>query len=66
MDLLFLCSTPPRRFLWLHHAVIILVGRWSSELRATFPIKFRCRVAICFSMLGILNHFFLTVSFVIC
>ena len=61
---LFMCSTPLHRLLWLHHVVRSLVGRWSSELFATFSIKVRCRVAICISMLGILKNFFLTVSFV--
>ena len=66
MDFLFVCSTPPRRRLWLHHAVSSLVGRWSSELRATFPMNFSYRFAICFSMLGISKNVFLTVSFVMC
>ena len=39
MDFLFLCSTPPRRLLWLHHAVRSSVGRWSSNLRATVTIN---------------------------
>ena len=64
MDFLFMRSTPPRRLLWLHHAVRSLVGIWSSELRATLPIKVRCRVTIYFLMLGISKNFFLTVSFV--
>ena len=66
MDFLLVYSTPPHHLLWLHHAVRSLVGRWSSELRGTFPIKFSCCVAICFSILGISNSFFLTVSFVMC
>ena len=28
MDFLFLCSTPSRHLLWLHHVVRSLVGRW--------------------------------------
>ena len=59
MIFLFVCSTPTRRLLWLHHAVIILVGIWSSDLRATFPIKVSCRVVICFLMLGISKNSFL-------
>ena len=66
MYFLFMCSTPPRRLLWLHHAVRNLVGRWLSDLYATFPIKVSFRVAICFLMLCILNNFFLTISFVMC
>ena len=42
------------------------MGGWSSELRATFPIKVRCRVAIYFLMLVISKNLFLTVSFVMC
>ena len=64
MDLLFVCSTPPCRLLRLHHAVISLVGRWLSELRATLTIKVSCRVAIYFLVLGISNNLFLIVSFV--
>ena len=66
MDFLFVCNTPPRCLLWLHHAVRSLVGRGLSELRATFPMKISCCVAICFSVLGISKNFFLTVSFVMC
>ena len=66
MDFLFVCSTPPRRLLWLHHAVRILVVRWSSELCTTFPMNDSYRVAICFLMLGISKNFLLTVSFVMC
>ena len=29
--LIFVCSTPSRDLLWLHHRVIIMVGRWLSE-----------------------------------
>ena len=53
MIFLFVCSTPPRRRLWLHHAVRSLLERRLSELRATFPMNVSCHVAICFSMLGI-------------
>ena len=66
MYFLFVCSTPPCRLLWLHHAVRSLVGIWSSDLRATFSIKDSCRVAICFTMLGISNNLFLNVSSVMC
>ena len=66
MNFLFVCSTPPRRFLWLHHAVRSLVLRWSSEWCVTFPMNGRCRVAICFLMLVISKNFLLTVSFVMC
>ena len=66
MYVLFVFSTPPRRLLWLHHAVRNLVGRWSSELSANFPIKVSCHVAIYFLMLGISNNFFLAVSFLMC
>ena len=66
VDFLFVCSTHPRRLLWLHHAVISMVGRWLSELRANFPIKVSCRVAIYYSMLGISNNVFLPVSFMMC
>ena len=66
MIFLLVCSTPPNSLLWLHHVVISLVGRWSSDLRATFPIKFSCRVSIFFKMLGISNNFLLTVAFVMC
>ena len=66
MYFLFMCSTPPHRFSWLHHAVRNCLGRWSSELHATFPMNVRCCVAICFLMLGISNSFRLTVSFVMC
>ena len=66
MYFLFVCSTPARRFLWLHHAVRSLVGRCSSELRATFSIKVSYRVVICFSLLGISENFFLAISFVMC
>ena len=65
MDFLFVWSTPPCPLLWVHHAVISLVEIWSSNLRATFLIRVSCRVAICFSMLGISKNLFLTVSFVI-
>ena len=44
MDFLLVYSTPPLRLLWLHHSVRILVGRWSSELRATFLILYRISV----------------------
>ena len=64
MGFLFVCSTPPRRPLWLHHAVISLVGRWSSELRATFLMNVSCRVAICFLILGISKNFLLTVCLI--
>ena len=66
MYFLFVCSTPPRRLLRLHHTVRSLVGRWSSELRVTFPMNVSCRVAICFSMLGISKNFLITVSFMMC
>ena len=66
MIFLFVCSTPPRRRLWLHHAVRSLLERRLSELRATFPMKVSCHVEIFFSMLGISTHFLLTVSFVMC
>ena len=66
MEFLFMCSTPPRSILWLHHAVRILLGIWLSEFRATFTIKVSCRVAICFLMLGISNNFFPTAIFVMC
>ena len=66
MDFLSVRSTPPRILLWLDSAVRSLVGRWSSELRATFPIKVSCCVAIYFLMIGISNNFFLIVSFVMC
>ena len=66
MDFLFVCSTLPRHLLWLHHSVRSLVGRWFSELCATFPIKVSCRVVIYFSMLGISKNSFLTVSFLMC
>ena len=66
MDFLFVCSTPSRCLLLLHHAVIILVGRWSSELRVTFPMNVSCCVSICFSMLGISKIFLPPVSFVMC
>ena len=64
MDFLFVCNTPPHRLLWLHHAVRSLVGRWSSELRVTFPMNVSCCVAIFSSMLSIPKNFLLTVSFV--
>ena len=57
MDFLSVCSTPPCRILWLHHAVRILVVRWSSELCATFPMNLIFRVAICFLVLGISKQF---------
>ena len=56
----FLCSTPPYCLLWLHHAVGSMVGRWSSELCATFTMNVRCRVAICYFMLGTSKNFLLT------
>ena len=55
MYFLFVRSTPPCRLLWSHHSVRSLVGRWSSELRATFPMNVGFHVAICFSMLGMLK-----------
>ena len=66
MDLYFMCSTPPRRFLWFRHDARSLMGRYLSGLRATLLIKVSCRVTICFLMLGISNNFFLTFSFVMC
>ena len=66
MDFFFMLSTTPLSLLWLHHAVRSLVGRWSSELCASFTMKVSCRYAIYFSMLGILKNFLLTVSFVMC
>ena len=53
MDFLFVCSTPPCRLLWLHHAARSLVGGCSSELRVTLPMNVSCRVAIFSSMLSI-------------
>ena len=66
MDSLFVCSTPPLFLLWLHHAVIFLVGRWSSELRASLPMNVSYCIAICFLMLVISKGFLFTVSFVMC
>ena len=66
MDFLLVCSTPQHCLLWLHHAVRSLVGIYSSELRATFPINVSYHVAICFLMWGISKNFFPTVSFVMC
>ena len=63
MDFLFVYSTPPRRLLWLHNVMIILVGRWLEELRDTFSIKVICHVAICFLVLCISKIIFLAVSF---
>ena len=45
---LFVISTPPYYLMWFHHVVRIFVGRWSSGLRDTLPIKVSCRVAIFF------------------
>ena len=39
--------------IWLHHSVRSFMGRWLSELCATFPTKVRCRVVIYFLVLGI-------------
>ena len=48
---LSVCSIHPSHLLWLHHAVRSLVGRCSSELRATFPMNVSYNVAICYLML---------------
>ena len=66
MEYLFVYSKPPHRLLWFYHKVRRVWGIWSLELRATWPIKVSCRVAICFLMLGILKNFLLTVLFVMC